>query len=80
MLKQGNVNNFINNLFKHTWLGTLCSMSTFTIYMKQIYFPGGGSFLTGTCIFLLNDFCIDVVPKNSWEIGEVKLWLFFLAF
>ena len=35
MIKWINVKNCINNFGQHTWFGTLCSMSTFTIYLKK---------------------------------------------
>ena len=36
--------------------------------------------MTCLCNFLLNDFCVGVVTKNTWATGEVTLWLFSLVF
>ena len=46
------------------------------IWEQKDSFPGGGLFLTGLWKFILNYFCVDVVPGNAWALGEVTLWLF----
>ena len=81
MLKWINVKNSINHFVQHTWFGTLCRMSTFTIFLKtNTFFSWWRKFLTGIWKFLLIYFCVGAVPINDCAPGEVKLWLFFLVF
>ena len=56
-------------------------MRIFTIFLiTNRFFPGGGSFSTDMCKFLISDSCVDVVPINAWSPSELTLWFFCLCF
>ena len=77
MLKLINVKNSTNQFGKHMGFDTLCSMNTFTIFLRiRYYFPGGESVLTGVCKFLLNDLCVGVVTINYGTPSEVTTRFF----